>query len=117
MTKEADVLIDKSHNLKKLQSKVARIGLNRNQRAEIFEDLINGDYSDITKVLREACFGDPQDVYSREQGYFVLKVLDCLLPKTNTAKALEIKNSKINSGNMIRITPNDAYERDLMEKL
>jgi hypothetical protein len=109
--------LSKDLKLRELQSKVAQIGTNRNQRAEIFEDLIDGDYSEITNVLKNACFGDPTDVFAREQGYFVLKVLDSLLPKTNTAKALEIKNSKINTGNMIKITPLDNYEKDLMEKL
>jgi hypothetical protein len=113
MTKE----LSKTIKLKQLQSRVAEIGANRNQRMEIFEDLIDGDYSEITKVLKAACFGDPQDVYIRDQGYFVLKVLDSLLPKTNSARALEVKKTQINTGNMIKITPLTDYEKELMEKL
>jgi hypothetical protein len=83
-------------------------------REQIFEDLIDGNTSAAAEVLKTAAFGDPTDIFAREQGYFMLKCIDSL---TGRPPRKEIAKGKVTHSTVIRIDPVDDYEKDTIKKL
>lgn len=85
-------------------------------RVVIFEELIDGNAASAAQILKAAAFGDPTDVFAREQGYFMLKCIETLVSRPSKPKEV-VKTGKVTQSTMIRIDPVDEYENDMIGKL